>query len=264
MASYYSSTPPSKQTCSEHLSGQLATDLAEIAGMAGPGQLEMEITCQLQAVREVLERHHPFLTLLDPQQQHLRIFQQQLYGLLRQQGIPQKVQQYLGLGFMRHCLDTLSREVLEFDEDTTQFIKQACAEGSSFKLNMGSVRKVLEELDWMGLLEECFEPVYQKLNRHCADFIEEVGDPEFKGEFLLQALKYTRTFLKSYLKGAASEKTEWLLGRYLGELEDNAHFLCGKFCIGMILEITFQFPETLQTILALKKCLDRAPLVKVD
>ena len=84
--------------------------------MDGDAQLEMEIGCHLQIVKEAFQRHADFLMVIDSQQNELQIFKHQLFGLLRRHELPQKVQRYLTKAFMRHCLDTISKEILEFDE----------------------------------------------------------------------------------------------------------------------------------------------------
>lgn len=44
-------------------------------------------------------------------------------------------------------------------------------------------------------------------------------------------------------------------------MDDNIYFICSKHCSKHILDIILDFPDSLNVILSLKKCLDKAPLV---
>ena len=50
--------------------------------------------------------------------------------------------------------------------------------------------------------------------------------------------------------------------KYVDQLDDNIYFLGAKHCSQNILNIILDFPDSLGVILSLKRCLDKAPLVK--
>jgi hypothetical protein len=58
-----------------------------------------------------------------------------------------------------------------------------------------------------------------------------------------------------------SAKTEGYFTYYINQLDDNVYYLWAKYCSKNILDIVVDYPDSYNTILSLKKCLDRAPLV---
>lgn len=58
-------------------------------------------------------------------------------------------------------------------------------------------------------------------------------------------------------------KTEQYFTYCINQLDDNVYYLWAKYCSRNILDIVVDYPDSYSTITSLKKCLDRAPLVRL-
>jgi hypothetical protein len=76
-----------------------------------------------------------------------------------------------------------------------------------------------------------------------------------------KCLSFERSFQKGFLKNVKSPRTEGYFTFLINQLDDNVYYLWAKYCCNNILDIVVDFPDSLTTIVSLKKCLDRAPLL---
>lgn len=144
---------------------------------------------------------------------------------------------------------------------TTSYVNEHYAPSAEPAVNLASLRRILDHLSDLQLLEEYFEDTYNYFNRESSNFIDTCQDPSERGEFLAKCLAFERSFQKGFLKGVKTAKTEGYFTFLINQLDDNVYYLWAKYCCNNILDIVVDYPDSLSTIVSLKKCLDRAPLL---
>jgi sulfite reductase alpha subunit-like flavoprotein len=100
------------------------------------------------------------------------------------------------------------------------------------------------------------------LNGESEQFIISCTNLSENHDFLNRTLNYQRTFQKHFLKNLKSHQSEAYFLHLLAQLDDNIYYLCAKYCTKNILDIILDFPDSINVIISLKKCLDKANLVK--
>ncbi len=75
----------------------------------------------------------------------------------------------------------MKSEVLEFQEVTTNYVQEHYTATAETILQLPSLRRILDHLSDLQLLEEYFEDTYNYLNRESSQFIDTCQDPSERG-----------------------------------------------------------------------------------
>lgn len=122
------------------------------------------------------------------------------------------------------------------------------------------VRRIFEQFLDLEYLDYFFEPFYRFMSVDSEKFIEECGEHN-RSDFFMKSLYFERTFQKSFIKSIKSVLTERQFNDYAAKIEDNMYFLAAKYCSKNILSIVLDFPEDPNSIIYLKKCLDKTNII---